>query len=125
MPSIRRQRGIGLTGLSLYLVFGSFLLIIAAKLGPQYLRYLTIRSVMQDLTEDPALSRADEKTIADAIANRLYINDVRALDANAFQYKRAFGGGYRVILDYRVQEHLFSNIDVVLTFNHEVTLGKQ
>jgi hypothetical protein len=122
--SLRRQRGIGLIGVLFYLVIGGFFLTIAAKLGPHYIEYLTIRSVMQGLTEDPTLVEASKKTIADKIGSRLYIDDVRGLDMKAFKYKKT-PDGYRVILDYNVQEHLFSNVDVVLTFTHEVALTKQ
>lgn len=121
--SMRRQRGIGLFAILFFLVVGGFFVTVAVKLGPHYMEYLTVRSVMQDLTEDQTLAQAGQKAIADTIANRLYINDVRGVDAKAFKYKKT-SEGFRVNLDYQVQEHLLSNVDVVLTFTHEVTLTK-
>lgn len=121
---IRRQRGIGLIGVLFYLALGGFFLTVAAKLGPHYVEYLTIRSAMQDLTKDPTLVDASKKAIADKIGSRLYIDGIRGLDMKAFKYKKT-PDGYRVVLDYNVQEHLFSNVDVVLTFTHEVLLTEQ
>ena len=123
-PSMRRQRGIGLIGVLFYFVIGGFFLTIAMKLGPHYMEYLSIRSVMRDVAQDPSMAQAGTKDIRESIANRLYINDIRGLDAKAFKYKKT-SGGYRVNLDYKVQENLFSNVDAVLNFTHEVTLTKR
>ena len=123
-PSMRRQRGIGLIGVLFYFVIGGFFLTIAMKLGPHYMEYLSIRSVMRDVAQDPSMAQAGTKDIRESIANRLYINDVRGLDPKSFTYNRT-PRGYRIVLDYKVQEHLFSNVDAVLTFTHEVALTKQ
>lgn len=122
--SMRRQRGIGFIGVFFLLAVGGFFLIVAVKLGPHYMQYLTVRSVMQDLTEDPSLIQGGAKAVSTTIERRLYINDVRNLSPKAFKLKR-MSGGFLLSVDYKVQEHLLGNVDVVMAFTYEVPLIKK
>lgn len=120
---MRRQRGIGLVGMLFALVTAGFFATIGMKLGPRYMEFLTVKSVMKDVAEDPEQANAGKMSVFKTIENRLYINSVRSIDPNAFSYKKT-SSGFRISVDYNVQEHLFANVDVVLNFAHEVTANQ-
>lgn len=119
----RRQRGISLVGMLLVLVIAGFFGTIGMKLGPHYLEFLTVKSVMKDVVEDPEQANSGKMSIFKKIENRLYINNVRGIDAESFSYKKT-SRGYQVGVDYKVQQHLFANVDAILSFKHEVDAGK-
>jgi hypothetical protein len=120
--SMRRQRGFSMMGALFFLVLAGFFLTIAVKLGPHYMEFMTIRSVMQDVSEDPSLAQAGRKSVLETISDRLYVNNVRNVDPKSFKFQKTTQG-YRVSVDYQAQEHLFANVDAVLSFNHEVSVG--
>lgn len=123
-PSIRNQRGIALIGWLSLIMLASLFLTIAFKLGPHYMDYLTIRSVMKDVSADSALATSGKMGISDSLQNRLDINSIRGVGVKAFKFTRT-EGGYLVSVEYQVQEHLFYNVDAVLHFAHEVSVIRQ
>lgn len=122
--AMQRQRGFGLISLIFYLAIAMFIVTVVVKLGPTYMEYLTVRSVMKELTEDPSLANGGKKDIMRALSNRLYINDVKGVNNKLFKYKRN-EEGYLVSIEYQSQEHLFANVDVILTFRHAVQVGRK
>lgn len=122
--AIQSQQGIGLLGLFLLLALIAFCVTVIMKLGPAYMEYLTIRSVMQELNEEPTSVQGGRRSILGAIDKRLNINSVENVSVKDFKLERK-DHGYDVNLDYEVREHLFANIDVVLTFNPRVYVGDQ
>ena len=123
-PSMRHQRGIALIGWLFLIMLASFFLTIALKLGPHYMDYLTVRSVMKDVSADSTLAQSGKMGISEALQRRLYINSIRSVGIKAFKFKRT-ESGYLVSLEYQVQEHLISNVDAVLHFAYEVSVTRQ
>jgi hypothetical protein len=119
---MQRQRGVGLLGVLLLLVIAGFILTIAVKLGPHYMEFLTVRAVMHDLNEDPTLAQGGRVNAFETLENRLYINSVSDVSIEQFKYEKT-ESGFNVSVSYHVQEHLFANVDAVLTFEHDVTVG--
>jgi len=122
--AVQRQRGIGLLALLFFLCLAIFVVTVAAKLGPHYMEFLTIRSVMQELKEDPSLSNMGKNSVLATVGKRLYINNVKSVATKDFAY-RPTKNGYLLGVDYKEQEHLFGNLDVVMTFSHEVQVDKK
>jgi len=121
--TIRSQRGIGIAGLLFYLVLIMVGVTIVLKLGPHYIEYFEIRSVMRDLAKDPSLAGKDRHGLRRVLEDRLYMNYVEVINAKDFTYQKT-DKGYRVRLKYEVKEHLFANVDALLTFSYEVLVGK-
>ena len=118
--NLQRQRGIGLVGILFALVMAGFLATILMKFGPHYIEFLTVKSVMKDVAEDREQANAGKMSVFKTIENRLFVNSVRGIEPKSFSYKKT-SRGHRLGVDYQVQEHLFANVDVVLSFSHEVT----
>lgn len=119
--SPQRQRGMGLLAVLFLLAVAGFLLATGMALAPHYMEFYTVKSVMDDLAKDSTTVDGGKTGIVKTIQNQLYINSIKDVGPKAFRYKKA-RGGYQVSLDYQVQEHLVANVDVILTFNHEVVV---
>jgi len=79
---------------------------------------------MQELKEDPSLSNMGKNSVLATVGKRLYINNVKSVATKDFAY-RPTKNGYLLGVDYKEQEHLFGNLDVVMTFSHEVQVDKK
>ena len=116
--SMKRQRGISFLGLIFYLVLIVVAVTLIVRLGPHYMEYFSIRTVLKDLQDDPDLATRNKRSIKKAVENRLYINDIRHVDYRKFKYKKT-GQGILVDVDYETRAPLIANLDVVLKFEHE------
>ena len=116
--SMKRQQGISFLGLIFYLVLIVVAVTLIVRLGPHYMEYFSIRTVLKDLQDDPDLATRNKRSIKKAVENRLYINDIRHVDYRKFKYKKT-GQGILVDVDYETRAPLIANLDVVLKFEHE------
>lgn len=89
----------------------------AFKLGPHYLQFWTVRSVMEDISRDPATAAMGPQGVIQSVEKKLYINDVRSVSRDNFTLEKA-QVGRELRVHYEVREHLFGNLDAVLVFSH-------
>lgn len=122
--SKHRQCGASMSGIFFGLVVLALVATVAIKLIPHYLQFMTVKSTMNGLQEDPASARMGRKALLDSIEKKLYINDVRAISTNDFVFSRV-QGGTELSVSYEVREPLFGNLDGLLTFSHEIKMDKQ
>ena len=118
---IRTQVGASFWGILFGLALAALLGTAVIKLAPHYMTYLTVKSVMNDVAEDPDSADRGRRGVLDLVDKRLYINGVASLPKGAFSVtpqKR----GKELGVDYEVREHLFGNLDAVLTFAHTVQI---
>ncbi len=119
---LSRQRGIGFLSVMIMLAAVGFVMMVIVKLGPSYMTYMTVKSVMSDVQADPkAFADRQGRGIIKSLTRRLEVNDVRSVDSKAFKLTRK-DGGMDLSVDYEVREHLVGNVDVVLVFKNAVTI---
>lgn len=118
---MRRQGGASLSGWLIGLIILVFLLSAAIKFIPHYLDFHAIKWTMDELAADPGSQAGGKRETLARIGNKLRINDIEAVTERDFVLKRATGG-YELSVDYEVREHLFANVDAVLTFAHRVEI---
>ena len=120
-----QQQGMGMTGLLLTIVVVVFVLTVLFKLGPAYMNYWSLRSIMNSVAESSQPIAGGKPEIMRALETRMMVNDIRNIDAKSFTVKKASENTLDVSLDYERREHLFFNVDVVLTFHHAVVVKGQ
>ena len=115
MNGLEKQRGITFISLVVMLVVVGFLALLALKLGPIYLQNYTIKTVLQNVKNEPFISKQPMAEIRKQIANRLYINEVRRLSRKDIKLKRE-DGNIVITIDYEVREPILGNVDAIVTF---------
>jgi hypothetical protein len=118
---LHRQSGIGLVGALFLLAVAGLAVTVLVKLGPHYMEFLTVKSVMEDLAQQPGETSAGVRGVRKALERRLYTNAVTGANVKDFSFRKR-PGGHELSVDYKVQEHLLANVDVVLSFSHAVPL---
>ena len=120
MPA--RQQGMGMSGMLFVLVVVIFVVTVLFKLGPAYMNYMTMTSIMNGVAESPEPILGGKPAIMKVLENRMMVNEVRTIDSKSFAFKKVGDEAFDVTLTYERREHLFFNVDAVLIFSHSVVV---
>lgn len=112
----RKEKGASFFSTLIVVMMAGSLFAIAFKIYQPYLDHLTIKSVIEGVTEDYEELRKPVKTIRRDINQRLYINqvDLPSKEALAIENDK---GVMKFNLDYEVRVPMFFNIDAVVKFS--------
>ncbi|NEX20097.1 DUF4845 domain-containing protein [Thiorhodococcus mannitoliphagus] len=119
------QRGMGMLGFIVIIALVAFFATIVLKVGPLYLDFWTLRTIMEEVKANPQQIEGGARGITAAIDKRLNVNSVYGRKGSDFKVKKVDGGLYRVTLDYEDRVHLFFNVDAVAAFKHEIEVQLQ
>lgn len=111
------SRGFGLISTLILIALIAGAATAAFKLGPHYLQFWTVHSVMEDISRDPGTAAMGPQGVIQSLEKKLYIKDIRSISPNSFTIEKA-QIGRELSVHYEVREHLFGNLDAILTFNH-------
>jgi len=115
-----RQRGMGTMGMVLVLVAIAMSISFGLKIGPHYMNFRTIQSLLAGLTEDEVRS-GSRTQVMELLQKRFKINSLYDQEPEkVFKYKRE-RGAISLAIDYEVREHLFGNVYVLLDFDESRT----
>ena len=120
---LHRQAGISSVGFVFTIALGFLLLTCTLKMLPVYIQNWNVQSVL-DSVQSEHLERSTPLTKAEIrsrINKRLNINQITVLTSKQITIEKT-AEAYTVIANYEVREQLFSNIDVVMKFDNNVTL---
>lgn len=97
--------------------------IFLVKLGPSYMEFKTLRSILDKLETNPQAVAKGVKGIKKHIERNFEINEVDAVKRQDVTIKSE-PNRYLVGVDYEKRQHLFFNIDAVMHFEHHVWVPK-
>lgn len=123
--SMQRQAGKGLASIMFLILIAAFFLTLLFKLGPLYMNYWTVRSIMNGLVEaaETGAVQKNPPAITKYIMSNLDINSVSGFTDKDFVIKRKDEKTFTVSTSYERREHLFFNVDAVLVFEKSVELS--
>lgn len=115
------QQGISMWGILFLSVLLGFVLMTSARLIPVYLDDITVGKLVADLERQSGLKDSSEREIIARLEKSMMVNPVRLDLKEALRVERE-RGYTTVIVAYERRLHLFSNIDVVASFEHHAQL---
>ena len=118
---LAKQRGMTGLGWLTVLALIAFFALVTLKLAPIYLDHYSVASTVKSLEKEPLITRKSPAEIRKLLNRRLKINYVSDLPKNAIKIKKT-GGVLKVDVDYQVKEHLFGNIDLLVSFQEQIEL---
>ena len=120
---MRKQSG--LTMISWIVIIGLVAVqaVMALRIVPVYLNYNSVRTVMDELTQNSEVKGVSVKKIEELFRKRLKINNLYGLarDKEAFKFKK-IQGGYTLIAHYEEKGPIMGNLEFVATFDHKVDI---
>jgi hypothetical protein len=117
-----KQKGLSPIGILFAVCVFAFLIMVALKLTNHYVDYNSIRRSFSDEAKIPGIKDAGKEKMMVDIAKQLTINNIQNFDLRGSSYLTEEDGVKVLGFEYEVREHLFANIDVVLSFDYEVEL---
>ncbi len=123
MKTRKTQRGMTVVGFFLLLTVIGLVGLITVKMTPPYLEAYSVYQIFSGIQGERDLASKGSGEIRQAISRRFNINSIRDLPLNNLDITRT-KDGYKVVLEYKREIHLFLNIDVVLSFAPEATVNR-
>jgi hypothetical protein len=111
-----RSGGMTVIGVVLLLVAIVSIVTLTLRLGPHYIDWRTMQSVFDGLKRQP-VHEMSKNQIREAIAKGFRINSLRDFDQRSLVTIEAEKDHTDLLVSYERREHIFMNIDVVLTFS--------
>ncbi|WP_268797653.1 DUF4845 domain-containing protein [Pseudomonas huanghezhanensis] len=124
MTFARSQKGLSFIGWLVLLAVLAFAATTAAKLVPHYLDYMSVKKIIEAVGTDKAADVTTVGAFYDYVGKGMQINNIRDLDLNKALSVTAENNGFLAHLKYEKREPLIQNIDLVVKFDHEFSVGK-
>lgn len=118
------QKGLSFLGWLVLLAVLAFVASTGAKVVPHYLDYMSVKKIIEAVGTDKA---ADVTTVGgfyDYVEKGLQVNNIRDLDLKKALSVTTENNRFLAHLNYEKREPLIQNIDLVVKFDHEFSVGK-
>ncbi len=125
MKLAAKQQGLSLISVVIIMIMIGFFATCAIRMGPRYMEYLTIRSVIETVITEPGAKELSVSGLRRAIENRFITNQIDAINPRSdIVFKREKGN---IVIDatYESRLHIVWIIDAVMVFDDLVyTVGE-
>ena len=112
----RRQAGMSGSGWFMVIIIVMGAASIGMRLIPHYMQHDSIDGLIRDLVEQPDLAGMNGVKIRRELTQMMKINNIRDFDLRDKLEVQKGAGTLEMDFKYEVREHMFWNVDVVLSF---------
>jgi hypothetical protein len=119
-----QQKGLSFIGWLVLLAILAFFASVGAKIVPHYLDYLSIKKIIEAVGTDKAADVTTVGEFYDYVRKGMQINNIRDVDLNKALSVTTENNRFLAHLNYERREPLIQNIDLVVKFDHEFSVGK-
>ncbi len=116
----KRQYGATLWGNILIILIAVTVGILVVKLSPIYVDSFTVKGAVDALAQEENIAKMKDRQILEQLQKHFIINNVRNFNMENVVMEREKTRLVAINVDYEVREHLFYNIDVVLSFKNRL-----
>lgn len=113
--SLKSQQGITFLGMAIVIAILIFGAIIAMKIVPSYIEFLSVKKVIHAMSEDP-LSTMSKKEIKQSYDRRQVIDNISSVNSDDLIIEKNENGNTIISVQYKVIKPLVGNISVILDF---------
>lgn len=112
---MQKQRGMTFIGLVLMVAAIVFVAVIAMKLTPPYLEYMSVKKAIANIANQPDFREMGKKEIYDSFSKTAAIDNIDSIKANELIITQSDLGPV-VIAEYQVVVPLMGNVSALLDF---------
>ena len=110
------QRGLTAIGLLAGLVLLATTFTLILKLGPHYIDWQTMKSVISDLPQNQVHTMAKDE-IRESLQKRFRVNSLRDFELKKILSIDRQKGETTLVIEYERREPIVANVDIVLSFS--------
>ena len=111
-------------GWLLTLALIAFVASAALKLVPHYLDYMSMKKIIESVDSNQALDITTVDDFYSYVGKSMQVNSIRDVDLNKALKVTAANNKFDAHLQYEQREPLILNMDVVLKFDRQFSVGK-
>ena len=119
MHTLKSQQGMTAIGWIIVLGLIGFFVLLALRMTPAYLEYMTVKASLESLQNEPGITEKTAPEIRSMLSKRFDVNDVKNVTGKDVQIENQ-GGRLSVWVDYEVRVGVLGNVDAVMSFAHDV-----
>lgn len=119
-----KQRGITLLGFLMVLIVVGIFAFVAMRLFPVYSEFLSVRSDMQSVADEPGSSNRSLAEVRSQLEKRFYVSYVENVNLKEHLKLERTGNVQKMTIAYEVRKPLAYNLDFVAKFDHTVEMNK-
>jgi hypothetical protein len=116
------QKGMSALGLLVFIALAGFAINVAFKVGPHYAENLQIKRIITSIDRNQTDMTASD--FYDYVAKGLQVNGIQDVDLKKALNVTAQDNKILAHLQYEQREPLIQNIDLVVKFDQEFSVGK-
>ncbi|AMB84467.1 hypothetical protein AWM79_03745 [Pseudomonas agarici] len=124
MKSAASQKGLSFFGWLLALALVAFVASTAFKLVPHYLDYLSMKKIIMSVETDKVAGVITVSDFYTHVARGMQVNSIQDVDLNKALSVTVENNRFLAHLKYEQRDPLIQNIDLVVKFDHEFSVGK-
>ncbi|BBP75042.1 MULTISPECIES: DUF4845 domain-containing protein [Pseudomonas] len=124
MKSAASQKGLSFFGWLLALALVAFVASTAFKLIPHYLDYMSMKKIIMSVETDKAAGVTTVSDFYTHVARGMQVNSIQDVDLNKALSVTVENNRFLAHLKYEQRDPLIQNIDLVVKFDHEFSVGK-
>jgi Tfp pilus assembly protein PilX len=118
--TLKRQRGITLGGVFVFMMVMGFAAYIAARVLPGYMDYWTVQRIMKNVLEMPDVNNAKESAIRAKFNKELQINNMKTV-SNDDLIVEWVPNGVRLSVSFSMKQPFMGPVSLSLDFQAEAT----
>jgi Tfp pilus assembly protein PilX len=118
--TLKRQRGITLGGVFVFMMVMGFVAYIAARVLPGYMDYWTVQRIMKNVLEMPDVNNAKESAIRAKFNKELQINNMKTV-SNDDLIVEWVPNGVRLSVSFSMKQPFMGPVSLSLDFQAEAT----
>lgn len=113
---MRKQQGMTFIGLVLMIAGIVFVAVIAMKLTPAYMEFLSIKKAIAKIENDPSFSSMSKNDIVAQFDRSAQIDDIKTIKGNELLISKEEGGRPVVTAEYQTVVPLVANVSALIDF---------
>ena len=118
------QKGLSLVGGLVMLVLAVFAISTAFKLVPHYLDYSQMKNIIEAVESNQGLGITTVSDFYSYVEKSMQLNSIRDIDLKQALRVTVENNAFNARLNYEQREPLILNIDVVLKFDKQLSVGR-
>ncbi|GFM79845.1 DUF4845 domain-containing protein [Pseudomonas cichorii] len=118
------QKGLSFVGWLVALAFVAFVTSTAFKLVPHYLDYMSMKKIIETVESNQALDITTVDDFYSYVGKNMQVNNIRDVDLNKALKVTVQNNKFSAHLKYEQREPLIQNIDLVMKFDQQFSVGK-
>ncbi len=118
------QKGMSWVGWLLTLALVAFAVSTAMKIVPHYLDYMSMTKIIEAVETNKGLDITTVSEFYSYVEKSMQLNSIRDIDLNKALKVTVENNAFNAHLNYEQREPLIKNIDVVIKFDKQLSVGR-